>query len=255
MTKIAGGDEPVNAELYRAYSENLRRAVGKVYAGDKPEADRFKANLSRFAAYKAWHATQQVRDRVREADGDIEPGTQTLHAFNRWQAAEYNTAVARCRTAKQWDAFSQDDSTRLFPNIRWIPSRSATPRELHQRFWNRVWPKDDPFWDHNQPGNLWNCKCDWEETDDPPTDGNPTSPIRHDGLEGNPAKTGQVFTDNASYIRKAPKITLDFGTGQQFPALQRLIDTDTAKWRLDYYSDDGGLLATDRTGSCASTTR
>lgn len=246
VAQIMGGDEPVNAGLYRAYAENLRKAVGMVYAEGGPEADRFKANLSRFAAYKAWHATRQVREKVREADGDTEAGTKVLHAFNRWQAAEYNTAVARCRTAKQWDAFAQDDNMRLFPNIRWLTSRSATPRELHAAFWNRVWPKDDPFWDHNQPGNLWNCKCDWDETDDPPTDGNPKAAVKHDGLEGNPAKTGEIFSDNASYIRKAGEITLDKETAKSLPNLQKLLDADTRRWRIDYYTDTDGTLYTSR---------
>lgn len=236
VAQIAGGDEPVNTGLYRAYAENLRKAVGRVYADGSPEADRFRANLSRFAAYKAWHATQQVRERVRGAD--TEAGTKVLHAFNRWQAAEYNTAVARCRTAKQWDAFAQDDNRRLFPNIVWLPSRSATPRELHAAFWNRVWPKDDPFWNENQPGNLWNCKCDWEETDEPVTDGNPTAPIRHDGLEGNPAKTGQIFTDNASYIRKASKTVEHYAL--------RLTRTDSYEWAKEHLK--GSTVTNDETG-------
>ncbi|MBQ5778822.1 MAG: hypothetical protein IIW13_02405, partial [Paludibacteraceae bacterium] len=61
----------------------------------------------------------------------------------------------------------------------------------------------DPFWSQNQPGNLWNCKCDWEETSDPVTDGNPTAPVRHDGLEGNPAQTRQIFSDNCAYVKNS----------------------------------------------------
>lgn len=238
VAQIAGGDEPVNAGLYRAYADNLAKAVGRVYAEGGPEADRFRANLRRFAAYKAFHATQQVRQRVAES-GDIESGKKTLHAFNRWQAAEYNTAVARCRTAEQWNRFSQDGSVRLFPNIKWIPSRSVTPRELHMGFWNRVWAKDDPFWNENQPGNLWNCKCDWEETDEPPTDGNPKAAVKHDGLEGNPAKTGEIFTDNASYIRKAPQAV-------EHEAL-KLTRTDNYEWAKEHLkgteveNEDSGL--------------
>lgn len=98
-------------------------------------------------------------------------------------------------------------NVRLFPNIRWIPSRSANPREAHRKFWNRIWPKNDPFWNENTPGSLWNCKCDWEQTSKPVTDGNPSSRIAHKGLTGNPAKTGQIFTDSHPYIAKAPKDT------------------------------------------------
>ena len=83
-----------------------------------------------------------------------------------------------------------------------LPSCSVQLREQHIAFYNRVWAKDDPFWDDNQPGNLWNCKCDWQQVDDPVTDGNPKTAIRHQGLEGNPAKTGQIFTDNSSYVKK-----------------------------------------------------
>lgn len=152
------------------------------------------ANVTRFAAYKAYHATQQIK----QAKTDGSEPEPVLHKYNRWQATEYATTVARCRTARQFADFNSRAD--LFPCLRWLPSRSASPREEHRMFWNRVWRKDDPFWQTNQPGNLWNCKCDWEETDDEPTDGNPANTIAAQGLEGNPAITGEVFSPNASYF-------------------------------------------------------
>lgn len=139
------------------------------------------ANLSRFAAYKAYHATQELKD---ISPKDIEKrGRLVLNKYNRWQATEYNTAVARARTAKQYHDFTSDPvSNELYPNIKWLPSRSATPREAHRVFWNS-----------NTPGSLWNCKCDWEETDEPVTNGNPTGNMSAKGLEGNPAETGEIF--------------------------------------------------------------
>lgn len=89
----------------------------------------------------------------------------------------------------------------------WLPSRSATLREQHIPFYNRVRAKDDPFWNHNQPGTLWNCKCDWQQVDDPVTQNNPAKTIRSQGLEGNPAKTGKIFSDKASYFLKNPDNT------------------------------------------------
>lgn len=198
----------IHPELYRAYSENLRKAVSG-YADDDLKAQ-FEANLSRFAAYKAWHATRQLERQLADRDGVARTPEEfdrmaraVLNTFNRYQAAEYNTAVARARTAKQWADFSQGDNMFLFPNIRWLPSRSANPREQHMPFYNRVWAKTDPFWQTNQPGNLWNCKCDWEETDDPVTGDNPEGIQPAKGLEGNPAETGQIFTDECTYVQKA----------------------------------------------------
>ena len=137
-----------------------------------------------------------------------------LNTFNRYQAAEYNTATARARTAKQWTDFNADPvANELYPNLRWIRTRSANPRELHLRFAGLVLPKNDPFWLQNQPGNLWNCKCDWEETDDP-TNTNDLTPdeldeyrsdgggIHANGLDGNPAETGEVFSDQCTYFKQ-----------------------------------------------------
>lgn len=131
----------------------------------------------------------------------------TLRAFDRFQDAEYNTAVARSRTAKQFETFMDPDNVRLFPNLRWLASRSANPRAVHQAFYDRVWRKDDPFWSSHAPGTEWNCKCDVEETDDPVTENTDFEmPKAPRGLEGNPAQTGEVFTDNASYISKGSKV-------------------------------------------------
>ncbi|NLB81469.1 MAG: hypothetical protein GX800_07665 [Clostridiaceae bacterium] len=112
-------------------------------------------------------------------------------------------------------------------------------------FYNRIWPKNDAFWSYNQPGNLWNCKCDWEETDEATTDGNPSAHIRHNGLEGNPAITGEIFTDNSAYIKNI-NIKLDSQTAKAYKNLQTLISNDNSKWRVDYYTDNEGMLVTNR---------
>lgn len=246
ITDIAGGEYPISSDLYRRYSDNLRKAVDAVPMDDTDLQAQWHANVSRFAAYKAFHATQGIRSAVRE-DGDIERGRAKLHAYNRYQAAEYNTTVTRARTGKQWLHFNEPDNLRLFPNMQWIPSRSADPREEHMPFYNRIWPKDDPFWQHNQPGTLWNCKCDWQQTDEPPTAGNPANTIAAPGLTGNPAATGEIFSDTAPYIRRAPKhIDIGDATRKEFPSLQSLLDVDMKKYRLDYYNLDGGFLQTSR---------
>lgn len=200
-----------------------------------------------------------------EEDGDLALIKATLHKYNRYQAAEYNTAVARARTGKQWLQFHDPDSQRLFPYIEWLPSRSASPREAHRIFWNCRWPKNDPFWNENQPGTLWNCKCDWQETDvEPDPQKNKTAldkaeemkqiaaeahkpnPLCLPGLDKNPATSGQIFTDSAPYIKKAPRVILDDDTNKLLPSLQSLLNADQNAFRIDYYSDNGGLLLTSR---------
>ena len=186
-----------------------------MFGDERPElADQLRANVSRFSAYKAAYVRREI-DSVA-ADGTMTEEERkamtkaTISQFSRWTDAELTTATARARTAKQFSEFNDPDRLRLFPNLRWIPSRSAAPRAAHVPFYNRVWSKDDNFWKTNQPGTEWNCKCDIEETDDPATDNSDIEqPPVPKGLEGNPASTGEVFTDNASYIRDMQDISRD----------------------------------------------
>ena len=210
---MEGNAGNIHPDVYKAYSDNLRKAVGGVFRSDD-YGDRYfdlqaqlQSNVTRFAAYKAYHLTEQLkkqREKWTDDDEYKKVAKAVLNTFNRYQAAEYNTATARARTAKQWTDFTSDPiANELYPNLKWLPSRSANPREEHMVFYNRVLAKSDPFWSENQPGNLWNCKCDWEETDDPVTDSNPTDAHHAKGLDGNPAETGEIFTKECTYFKQA----------------------------------------------------
>lgn len=209
VVKDIKGDfaDPLHPELYELYKNNYHKAVRSVFG--QPEygsryfehAAKFELNTARFAAYKSHYATQTLIKSFEAAPEKFAMNSgKILKQFARWQATEYNTTVARCRTAKQFEQFQSE--AHLYPNLEWLATRSATPRELHLSFVGIVLPMDDPFWNENQPGNLYNCKCDWKTTDAPVT-GSPTKVVKpHPGLEGNPAKTGDVFTDNHTYFKK-----------------------------------------------------
>jgi hypothetical protein len=61
-----------------------------------------------------------------------------------------------------------------------------------------------PFWLQQYPGSLWNCKCGITNTDEPENGVSkgidkydiPTPPA---GLEGNPAFTGKIYSNNNAY--------------------------------------------------------
>ena len=115
---VTTGDKPISPELYQRYADNFRRAVDAVPIDDIDLSAQWHANVSRFAAYKAYHATEELRRIAEEEDGDMAFLRATLHKYNRYQAAEYNTAVARARTGKQWQQFDEPDNRRLFPCIK-----------------------------------------------------------------------------------------------------------------------------------------
>lgn len=208
------GKDTINASLYIHYAASFRKAVDTTFTKDTGSglSDMLRANVSRFAAYKAAHVQRALQEVMSESDEEnrVKNARAALRVFDSWQDAEYNTAVARARTAKQFESFMDPDNMRLFPNLRWLASRSANPRAKHVEFYDRVWRKDDPFWNTHTPGTEWNCKCDVEETDDQVTENADIKiPAAPRGLEGNPAKTGEIFTDNASYIHEVLKTTKD----------------------------------------------
>lgn len=250
--------------LYSHYSLSLRNAVSAVFLSpnfDNPTFDLYQqllANVSRFSAFKAQHVLDELLDIPPDKDPSLHI-SDVINKFNRYQAAEYNAATARARSAKQWADWDNDPIlSELYPNIRWLPSRSANPRPEHQAFYGLVLPRNDPFWQHNQPGNLWNCKCDWE-----PTDSNTSRASiskadlnkarRHSsaekGLEGNPAASGHIFSNKASYFHNATKAQSKAADSFFYPIAEHheqyvslLKDQDYTDQHFNW--DNGGLKAT-----------
>lgn len=166
-----------------------------------------------FAAFKTHQQQKDLHEQLTDQEGmlksfdqfrkDTEPIIQEYNV--NWLRTEYDTAVRRARFAADWKRFEKDKD--LYPNLKWLPSVSVNKREGHRVFYNRVWKADDPFWNTNYPGNLWNCKCGLTSTDEKITEGR--TPSGHDkpepGLDKNPGITGEMFTDTHPYIKDAGK--------------------------------------------------
>ena len=235
------------SELFEGYSRQFRRAADAVFAADEmPElADRLRANVSRFAAYKSAYVEGEFARIANDPKYNDATRKAAMNAaedrFARWTDAEYNTATARCRTAKQMAEFMEPDNVRLFPNLEWLATRSANPRAEHQAFVGLILPKEDDFWKTHTPGTEWNCKCDLAETDSPASNADNLPDIKPPrGLEGNPYHTGEVFTDKVGYIRNAPstfwetfKPTVREVIRQQHQNFKQTVDTSIGKVLID----------------------
>ena len=185
----------------------FHKALDKVFSSHSDIKDCFRANLSRFASYKAYRLNQTLEHikQTYSKQSDIDKvSAAAINTFARYSQTEYNTIIKRSSTAKQFSRFFDPDRLKHLPNLKWLPSVSVEPRETHIPFYNRVWAKTDAFWQDNFPGSLWNCKCSLRETSEPITDGNPTptTPIAHPGLDGNPYFTKQIFSASAPYFRR-----------------------------------------------------
>lgn len=212
-----GKSDEINDSLFELYNKGYHDAVASVFGKDNSrQAQLFKLNLSRLAAAKTYRV-KAILDRLRtDKDGAVrswedyrQAAARVTRAFDRYQAAEHDTFVSRCRTAKQFARFQE--KAHIFPNLKWLMTVSANPRELHLSFVELTLPIDHPFWLDNQPGNLYNCKCDWTQTDDPASERVPDSVKPDQGLEGNPALTGEIVTGAHPYYKNTPNHIPDVG--------------------------------------------
>lgn len=170
-----------------------------------PELERdLRINASQFGTFKTYDLSREL-DAARKAGMSLDEfqtfAKSRIDVYNGFQKTEYNTLVARSRTAKQWERFKEEKL--MYPNIEWLETGSANPRAEHLAFVGLILPQDDPFWTRNQPGNEYNCKCDWRTTDAPAAAGTPPddiSPAR--GLEGNPAETRELVTRRHPYFAR-----------------------------------------------------
>ncbi|MBR6287580.1 MAG: hypothetical protein IKR18_11515 [Bacteroidaceae bacterium] len=167
-----------------------------------------------FSAFKVHTMGKEMAAKLTDADGRLKSFSDwrrdiesiASHQVGAWLHTEYNTAVVRAHAAADWQQYLRDKD--VMPNLRWMPTTSSIPELTHRKFWNaRVnLPVDHPFWTKHYPGDHWNCKCTLEQNDEPiVTTNTDTDDLPQRGLEGNPGKTMQTFSDKHPYFPKSCK--------------------------------------------------
>ena len=163
----------------------------------------------------------------------------TSHHNKVWLRTEYDQAIRRAEQARDWKQYEAESD--VLPNLRWVPSTAAHPNADHMAFWNTVLPISDPFWNRHKPGDRWGCQCSLEATDEPVT-GTPDGTPHDDpspGLQGNPAKTGKLFSEDHPYYPKScASCPFSYGEASKSPT-NKIRDCYTCK----YYRECTPLFA------------
>lgn len=192
-------------------NEATEKGFGKISYNhpDYEFLQEIKYNNAVFAAFKTHRQQNDLFAQLMDVDGvpkafaqfkkDVEP---IIGNYNiNWLQTEYNTAIIRARMAVQWKQFEREKH--IYPNLKWLPSLAAVPREAHKPFYNRVWALNDSFWKSHRPGDAWGCKCSLTSTDEPVTGGQVAdAPDASPGLDNNPADDAKMFSDSHPYYTK-----------------------------------------------------
>lgn len=207
--------EEIQAGLFNftrnALNEAMEKGIGEIgyTREDKEFIERVKYNNAVFSAFKVHREQNDLAKLLTDEDGNVKSfdafrkdAEKLIGTYNTgWLQTEYNTAITRARVATRFRQFAREKH--IYPNIKWLPSVSANPRESHRAFYNRVWAQDDPFWNNHKPGDEWGCKCSATSTADP-VDKNISGvnmPEPAEGLDNNPEKDAKLFSDSHPYVK------------------------------------------------------
>lgn len=202
--------------FHKAIDDGIINSANAKIDDDQKFIDALKHSADVFSLHRSANQCALLTEMMVDSDGNLKSfeqfkkDTQSInnHYNKAWLRTEYDTAVLRAQMASDWKMFEQDAD--VLPNLRWMQTTSANPREAHAVFWrnNLTLPIDDPFWSKHRPGDQWNCKCWLEQTDAPATkkeDMPPSSdmPEPKAGLRGNPAKTKEIFSQDHPHFPNA----------------------------------------------------
>ncbi|MGA0556543.1 ADP-ribosyltransferase [Larkinella sp. VNQ87] len=221
---------------YLALSSAVDVGFGKLRYGKPNQAfiEQLKQSGAWFAGQKTYQQQKDLAALLVSSDGktkrpwkEFEQAAQgVIENYNsRWLKTEYNTAIRSARVVSQWSEWQANSD--LYPNLKYLPSRAATPREEHKPYYGVVRPIDDDFWVKHLPPSAYNCLCGVEPTDEDVTPVPDDGPAPAPGLDNNPAITGELFNIDTSPYKEG----IDAKTKKELKAeaerLAKQLDYDT----------------------------
>jgi len=206
-------DEGIFNETWNIFNQAVDEGFGRREYTD-PDFNFYQElryNNAVFSAFRTHRMQNDIAAQLLDENGKLKPFEQfsndvqsiTDHNVHHWLRTEYDTAVIRAHRAADWRQFEEVKD--ILPNLRWMPTTSATPDLIHKRYWEvkLTLPQDHPFWNKHKPGDRWNCKCHLEATDDPVHGASvieeKDQPAPDKGLDNNPGKDARLFSDTHPY--------------------------------------------------------
>ncbi|GEM_PF-3861852 len=185
-----------------------------------------KENAAVFSAFKSHTQQKEIHsllvdenNKQRSFDQFRTEALKVDSKYNQqWLSAEFDLATRQARSAKQWQEYESKKD--LYPNLQYIPSRSAHQRRAHMKYYNLIFSIDDPIWDTIMPPGDWECKCGTKQTRDDVTNNDGIEPLEPiPGIAGNSGKSGTIFSASHPYVVNSSKIEKD-SIKKQLPTLK-----------------------------------
>lgn len=206
-----GYAEAVEPHLHQITYEAMSIAIGISFEPNSELMQALTESGSWFAANKSWLVANKLAKLLVDKKGTKvgfaafkKASEPILGDYNtKYLRTEYNTAVRSARIASNWEKWAKDSD--IYPNLEYIRSRAANPREQHLQYVGIIRPFGDPFWKTHTPPLDWNCLCSLRQTDKAVTETGADLPRPANGLGHNVAMSQELFGSSHPYFRRVPK--------------------------------------------------
>lgn len=205
------GEELLNKKLFDITNDALQHGIDTSLSRNDVDEDfirEFKENTAVFAAFKNHKQTEEIAKLLYDKDGKLVPfykfkkrALQISEKYNvQWLRTEYNTAVRAARIAANLKKFEK--TKHLYPNLEYMQTSSAEPRDAHLVFVGTVLPIEHESWSWLMPPSDWGCNCWVQQTDKEPT----AAPVMPSDINpifiNNPALTAKFLnTEETPYYK------------------------------------------------------
>lgn len=197
-----------------------------------------------YTAFKNHQQTKEIAAALWDENGHLKPfskfrkeALKISEDYNiKWLQTEYNTAVRSARTAANLKKY--EETAHLYPNLEYIHTTSAHPRESHLQYVGTILPIGHPWWDQHIPPSGWNCACTVRQTDKASTgvpDGEYVDPV----FRNNPVKTEEFVNikETAYYNHTNEDVREEVANWGL-----RLLQTSIDEKKETYVGKKGGFL-------------
>ena len=212
-----GDVDGVIDEVWQRTDKQLRKGVMDGYGKTGYDVNDFdtvmqlNSNVGVFSAFKSYRMHNELKTNLTDENGKKLPFDKFLTNYRKvdkeynvnYLRSEYNMAQRQAQAANKWSDFEK--SKDLYPNLKYMPSRSAEPRQNHKQYYGKVKPINDPVWDTLMPPLAWGCNCWVQATDEPSESTSIEAPLPIDGVVGNPGKQKKVFSNKHPFVKGLPK--------------------------------------------------
>jgi hypothetical protein len=176
---------------------------------DNSQESDFRTKLLRNASFFTAHKTVKQCMELTGLlyDGERKRGFREFKKASKTVIVEYNKnwlkveVNAVTRSTRMAEVFRNAQNTlKLYPNLEYMASRSANPRDEHKALWGTIRPVNDPFWSKFMPPSAWNCMCSVEPVDSDVTDIPEILPEVPEVFANNTGKTEELFGKSHPYF-------------------------------------------------------